>query len=69
MKALPYILIVIAVLIAGGIYIDKTSKTNTDGTKTNSVSSLLGSSNEKNSATDELKNQVKAPEFIGIDNC
>ncbi len=67
MKALPYILIVIAVLIAGGIYIDKTSKTNTDGTKTNSVSSLLGSSNEKNSATAELKNQGKAPEFIGID--
>lgn len=66
MKTLPYILIVIAILIAGGIYIDKTSKTNSDGTKTNSVSSLLGIDNAKDEKPAEIKSQGPAPEFTGI---
>ncbi len=66
MKALPYIIIVVVLLIAGGIYIDKTSKTNTDGTKTNSVSSLLGIDNAKDEKPAELKSQGPAAEFVGI---
>ena len=67
-KALPYILIIIAVLIAGGIYIDKT------GGGKGMAGVLAGNAQQQaaqttsNSMKISFQNYGKAPEFTGIAN-
>ena len=59
MKFIPYILIVVVLLIAGGLYIDnQNKKTNTE--------SAFDFSQEKIKGTTELKNYGPAPEFKEI---
>ena len=59
-KALPYILIIIVLLIAGGIYIDRATGNKTVSNVINNVQDAMSGS--------EIKNYGQAPEFTGISN-
>ena len=59
-KYLPYLLIVIVVFLAAGIFIDSNLK--------NGSEPILSLTNNKNSMGAELKNFGQAPEFSGIAN-
>lgn len=62
-KYLPYILIIIALLIAGGIYLDKTKTRDTV-----SLTDKPEATSETSGQAAELKDLGPAPEFTGINN-
>ncbi len=60
-KALPYILIIIVLLIAAGIYLDQSKKTGNDNM------SLLDALKNDSTGNVDLKSYGPAPEFTGIE--
>ncbi len=68
MKYLPYFLILLVLLIAGGIYIDKTGKNKTLNNSEVATPLSAAAENLNSNVNTSLKNYGPAPELTGISN-